>query len=73
MDTDMPTGIVTWLNPNNSFGFIHPENGTKDVFVHVSEVERSRLNTLTEGQRVSFDIVHERGKQATGNLNLEPA
>ena len=69
----MATGTVKWFNPNKGFGFIEPEDGTKDVFIHVSEVERSGLKTLVEGQKVSYDVVQERGKDAAGNLKSEPS
>jgi cold shock protein len=64
----MPTGTVKWFNPGKGFGFIQPEGGSRDVFVHISAVEKSGLGTLIEGQRVSFDVVTERGKQAAANL-----
>jgi len=64
----MATGTVKWFNPGKGFGFIEPEGGGKDVFVHISAVEKGGLGTLTEGQRVSFDVVTERGKSAAGNL-----
>ena len=56
------------FNTVKGFGFIEPEGGSKDVFVHISAVERSGMGTLTEGQRVSFDVVEERGKNAASNL-----
>lgn len=64
----MATGTVKWFNPAKGFGFIQPEDGDKDVFVHISAVERAGIGTLTEGQRVSYEIVTERGKQAAANL-----
>ncbi len=64
----MAIGTVKWFNPAKGFGFIQPESGDKDVFVHASALEQTDLNTLTEGQRVSYDVVTERGKQAAGNL-----
>jgi CspA family cold shock protein len=64
----MATGTVKWFNPTKGFGFIQPESGDKDVFVHVSAVEQAGLGTLTEGQRVSYDVITERGKTAAGNL-----
>jgi CspA family cold shock protein len=64
----MPTGTVKFFNTQKGFGFIQPTDGSKDVFVHISAVERAGLRTLIEGQKVSFDIVTERGKQAAGNL-----
>ena len=64
----MPIGTVKWFNPTKGFGFIQPESGEKDVFVHISAVEQAGMGTLTEGQRVSFDVVTERGRSAAGNL-----
>jgi CspA family cold shock protein len=66
----MNTGTVKWFNSQKGFGFIAPEDGGKDVFVHISAVERSGLNSLNEGQKVSFDIVADRrtGKSAAENL-----
>ena len=64
----MATGTVKWFNPTKGFGFIAPEDGGKDVFVHISAVERAGLEGLAEGQTVSYDVVTERGKQAADNL-----
>ena len=64
----MAIGTVKWFNSTKGFGFIQPEGGSKDVFVHISAVEKAGMGTLNEGQRVSFDIVTERGKQSAGNL-----
>jgi CspA family cold shock protein len=64
----MAIGTVKWFNPTKGFGFIAPENGDRDVFVHISAVERAGMGTLAEGQRVSYDVVTERGKQAADNL-----
>ena len=64
----MAIGTVKWFDPNKGFGFIQPETGDNDVFVHVSAVEAAGMGTLTEGQRVSYDVVAERGKTAAGNL-----
>ena len=66
----MAIGTVKWFNPAKGFGFIEPESGDKDVFVHVSAVQGAGLDTLTEGQRVSYDVVTERGKTAAGNLKV---
>jgi CspA family cold shock protein len=66
----MPTGTVKFFNTQKGFGFIQPSDGSKDVFVHISAVERAGLSSLAEGQKVSFEIVTERGKQAAGNLSL---
>ena len=64
----MAIGTVKWFNPAKGFGFIQPETGDNDVFVHVSAVEAAGMGTLAEGQRVSYDVVTERGKSAAGNL-----
>ena len=64
----MATGIVKFFNVQRGFGFIQPTDGSKDIFVHVSAVERAGMSTLVEGQKVSYDVVTERGKQAAANL-----
>jgi len=66
----MDTGIVKWFNSQKGFGFIQPENGGKDVFVHISAVERAGLQSLNEGQKVSYDVVADRktGKSSADNL-----
>jgi CspA family cold shock protein len=68
----MVTGTVKWFNPTKGYGFIGPDDGSKDVFVHVSAVERSGMRSLTEGQRISFEI--ERGQQGkVSAVNLKSA
>ena len=64
----MNTGTVKWFNETKGYGFIQPDDGGKDVFVHISAVERAGLRSLNEGQRVSFDIKEERGKSAAVDL-----
>jgi cold shock protein len=66
----MNTGTVKWFNSQKGFGFIQPENGDKDVFVHISAVERAGMSSLNEGQKVSFDLVADRrsGKSSAENL-----
>ena len=64
----MAVGTVKWFNPTKGFGFIVPEDGSKDVFVHISAVERAGMKTLNEGQRISYEVATERGKQAAVNL-----
>ncbi len=64
----MVKGIVKWYNPAKGYGFIQPAGAGKDVFVHVSAVERSGLSTLNEGQTVEFEIVQNRGKSSAENL-----
>lgn len=64
----MAIGTVKFFDAVKGFGFIQPESGEKDVFVHVSAVQNAGMDTLTEGQRVSFEVVTERGKLAASNL-----
>ena len=66
----MPTGTVKWFNADKGFGFIAPQDGGKDVFVHISAVQAAGLRGLNDGQSVSFDVVNERGKQAAANLKV---
>ncbi len=67
----MPTGTVKWFNPAKGFGFIEPEDGSKDAFVHISAVERAGLSSLNEGQKVSYDLESGRdGKSSAGNLKI---
>jgi CspA family cold shock protein len=66
----MATGTVKFFNTQKGFGFIQPSDGGKDVFVHISAVQRAGMQTLMEGQKVSYDLVTERGKTAAGNLKL---
>jgi len=66
----MPTGTVKFFNSQKGFGFIQPADGSKDVFVHISAVERAGMRTLMEGQKVNYEVITERGKQAGGNLSL---
>ena len=65
----MATGTVKFFNSQKGFGFIVQDGGGPDVFVHISAVERAGMSTLNEGQRVSYEIVTERGKQAASNLS----
>jgi len=66
----MNKGTVKWFNGQKGFGFIEPESGDKDVFVHISAVERAGMSSLNEGQKVSFDIIADRrsGKSSAENL-----
>jgi CspA family cold shock protein len=64
----MATGTVKFFNTQRGFGFIAPSDGSRDVFVHISAVERAGMSTLHEGQRLSYEIVTERGKQSASNL-----
>ena len=65
----MATGTVKWFNPIKGFGFIQPSDGNKDVFVHISAVQKAGIDNLVEGQKIEFEIVTERGKEAAANLN----
>jgi len=66
----MNTGTVKWFNSTKGFGFIQPDNGSTDVFVHVSAVERSGMRSLSDGQKITYDIVQDRksGKNSADNL-----
>ena len=64
----MAIGTVKFFNATRGFGFISPEDGAKDVFVHISALERAGMSTVSEGQRLSFDVVSERGKLAADNI-----
>jgi CspA family cold shock protein len=64
----MAIGTVKFFDAAKGFGFIQPESGEKDVFVHISAVQSAGMDTLSEGQRVSFEVVTERGKLAASNL-----
>ena len=67
----MATGTVKWFNPTKGFGFIQPDAGGKDVFVHISAVERAGLTGLADNQKVSFDLESGRdGRQSASNLEL---
>jgi CspA family cold shock protein len=68
LEAVMATGTVKFFNTQKGFGFIQPNDGGKDVFVHISAVERAGMSTLSEGQKVSYEVVSERGKLAASNL-----
>ena len=67
----MQTGTVKWFNAQKGFGFIQPDNGGQDVFVHISAVERAGMSNLNEGQKINFEIVADKrtGKSSAGNLS----
>jgi cold shock protein len=64
------TGTVKWFNSTKGFGFIQPDSGGKDVFVHISAVEKAVPNDLREGDKISYDIISDRGKESAGNLKV---
>jgi len=64
----MATGTVKWFNPMKGYGFIQPQDGGRDVFVHISAVERAGLSSLNEGQTVEYEVVSNRGKESADNL-----
>ena len=66
----MATGTVKWFNGQKGFGFIEPDSGGKDVFVHISAVEKAGLSNLNEGQKVSYEVVANRGKESAENLQV---
>jgi CspA family cold shock protein len=67
---DVATGIVKWFNGTKGYGFIQPDGGGKDVFVHISAVEKAGYDGLAEGAKVSFDVVANRGKESAENLKI---
>lgn len=67
----MAVGVVKWFNPTKGYGFIQPDGGTKDAFVHISAVERAGLETLNEGQKVEYELQPQKnGKESAENLKL---
>jgi CspA family cold shock protein len=66
----MAVGTVKWFNETKGFGFIEPQGGGKDVFVHITAVQAAGLTGLNDGQKVSYDVMMERGKEAAANLKL---
>ncbi|MBB6414202.1 cold-shock protein [Mesorhizobium sangaii] len=67
----MATGTVKWFNSTKGFGFIQPDNGSQDVFVHISAVERAGLSTLADGQKINYEVEQDRltGKSSAGSLS----
>lgn len=66
----MANGTVKWFNPSKGFGFIQPENGGQDIFVHISAVERAGISTLNEGQKLSYQLATDKGKTSAADLKL---
>ena len=71
VEMEMATGTVKWFNPTKGYGFIQPSGGGRDVFVHISAVERAGLSSLNEGQAVEFEIESNRGKESAVNLKIK--
>lgn len=63
-------GTVKWFNSVKGYGFIIPENGEKDIFVHISQIEKSGFRQLSDGQKVSFEVYEDRDRNAAGNIQL---
>jgi cold shock protein len=70
METAMAIGTVKWFNTQKGFGFIQPDDKGKDVFVHISALDRAGIGSLNEGQKVRYEVVSERGKQAADHVSL---
>ena len=70
LETEMATGTVKWFNPAKGYGFIQPSGGGRDVFVHISAVERAGLSSLNEGQAVEYEMESNRGKESAINLKI---
>jgi CspA family cold shock protein len=66
----MATGTVKWFNVQKGYGFIQPSDGSRDVFVHITALQKAGITNLVEGQQVTFDLVTERGKTSAGNLKV---
>ena len=66
----MANGTVKWFNPTKGFGFIQPEGGGNDIFVHISALEKAGLRTLTEGQTIAFEVANDRGKNSAVDLKI---
>ena len=66
----MATGTVKWFNPNKGYGFIAPEDGQKDVFVHISAVEKANINSLNEGQKLEYELAENNGKTSAVELKI---
>jgi cold shock protein len=70
-EASVASGIVKWFNPIKGYGYIAPSGGSKDVFVHISEVEKAGLSTLSAGQHLTYEVLAYRGKESAGNLKVK--
>jgi CspA family cold shock protein len=70
-NVDVATGTVKWFNPTKGYGFVQPQGGGKDVFVHISAVERAGLSTLNEGAVIEYEIVANKGKESAENIKVK--
>jgi CspA family cold shock protein len=70
-DDTMPQGTVKWFNSTKGYGFIAPEDGSKDVFVHISALEKAGLRHLDDGQKVSYEVIENNGRSSAENLKLD--
>ena len=66
----MANGKVKWFNPDKGYGFIQPDEGSKDVFVHISALERAGISTLNDGQKVRYELEDQKGKTSAVNIEL---
>ena len=66
----MSTGVVKWFNPTKGYGFVKPEQGGADVFVHISALEKAGISTLNEGQRISYNLTTNKGKTSATDIKL---
>jgi CspA family cold shock protein len=69
--SDVAAGTVKWFNATKGYGFIQPDGGGKDVFVHISTVEKAGFSSLVEGAKVSYEVISDRGKESAGNLRIQ--
>jgi CspA family cold shock protein len=69
-ESNVPSGTVKWFNSTKGYGFIQPDTGGKDVFVHISAVEKAGLDGLPDGAKITYDIISDRGKESAGNLRI---